>query len=233
MKTLFWTGSVCGSASHGQLAIWRWWNYYRQHSGALGITHWAVFNDGARNLPVEFFVAAQDGTGAITTLSPNRLNLVFYVEHLGRTNTHLFPGFWRNLLTAIRVCQEQDFDRFILCEYDCFILSADMLYEVGATRSGLTAYWCPSYEIPETGIVICGRDKFQRLKEQAEALNSKTNPTRDDRFEVAVDWTEVRKNRKGDRYPETTRAVPADAEYVCQLPVHANLAWGRVIEVIE
>ncbi len=233
MKTLFWTGAVTGSSTHGQAAIWRWWNYYRAHESALGITHWAVFNDDYRNLPVEFFVTAQDGDGAITTFAANRLNLVFYKEHLGRRSAHLFPGFWRNLLTAIRVCKEQDFGRFILCEYDCFILSADMLYEIGVTHSGLVTYWCPTYGIPESAIVICGKDKFDRLEEQARSLQAKENPGENDRFEVAMDWTEVRKHRKGDRYVETNRLVPMDAEYHCQLPVHARLAWGRIVEVIE
>lgn len=233
VKTLFWSGSLCASVFHGQAAVWRWWNYYRQHSGALGITHWGVFNDGPLNLPVEFFVDKQEGSGPLRPFAQNKLNLVYHNEHLGRASVHQIPGFWRNLLMAVKVCREQDFDRFVLVEYDCLILSAEMLYEVGATTTGLTCYWCPTYSIPETSVVICGKDRFQRTEEQAQAIFNKTSAGSEDRFETAMDWTEVRKHRKGDRYPETTRAVPADADYVCQLPIHAHLAWGRVIEVLE
>lgn len=233
MKTLFWTGSLCGSAFHGQAAVWRWWNYYRQHAGALGVTHWGVFNDGPKNLPEEFFVDKQEGSGPLRPFERNKLNFVFHVEHLGRRSVHQIPGFWRNLLTALRVCREQEFDRFVLVEYDCLILSPEMLYEVGQTATGLTCYWCPMYSIPETSVVICGKDRFQRTEEQARAVFNKENAGSDDRFEVAMDWTEVRKHRKGDRYPESTRAVPPDADYVCQMPIHAQLAWGRVIDVLE
>lgn len=233
VKTLGWTGSVCSSPQHGQQAIWRWWNYYQQHGEALGITHWGVFNDGPDNLPVEWFVNKWDATKGVGTFEPNRLNLVHWPEKLGRTNVHHVPGFWRNLLGALTVCRDQGFDRFVLLEHDCFVISAELLFEIGRTASGMVCYWCPAYGMPETSIVICGKDRYQRTIEQAQCLLEKVNPTELDRFETAMDWTEIRKQRKGDRYPEVGRAFPADAEYLCQLPIHARMAWGGVIEVLQ
>lgn len=230
MKTLFWTGSLAGSAFHGQARFWRWWYYYRQHAGALGITHWAVFNDGPLNPPVEFFVDRHNGDGDIAAFKENRLNYVSWNEHLGRRDVHQIPGFWRNLLGALRVCREQGFERFIQVEADCLILSADMLYEVGNTKSGAICYWCPHYEMPESAVIVCGQDRFARFEEQARAIFSKTSCGPEDRFETAMDWTEIRKNRKGDRYPEFTSNVPNDADFVVQLPIQSHLAWGRVVE---
>jgi hypothetical protein len=232
VKSLFWTGAVLGSERHGQSALWRWWNYYRQHRAALQITHFAAFNDGSSNLPVEWFVKAQNADQRFEPLMENRLNLIFHREHLGRRDIHCAPGFWRNLLTAVRLCQEQEFERFIICEYDCFLVSPEMLYEVGSTNSGLVCYWCPTYDMPETAIVICSKDRFTRTGEQAQAVFQKQTWGAADRFEVAMDWTEIRKGRKGDRYGETYRPIPADADYVCQLGTHANMLPGGGIEAL-
>lgn len=233
MKTLFWTGACLHHPAHGQAAIWRWWNHYRQHRDALGITHFAAFNDGGTNLPVEFFAPCFDGSKSIPDFSIDRLNVVYWPDHIGFSDVHNRRGFWRNLMTCLDLCWKQDFGRMVLVEADCLITSPSLMLEIGATEVGSVCYWCPTYNIPDTSIVIVGRDHYGLVKKKAEEIFNKTNCTADDRFEVAMDWTVVRTHRKGDRYPEFGRYAPGDAEYIAQLPINARVTFDRHIEVIS
>ena len=218
MKTLFWTGSACASPRHGQARVWRWWYYYQPHQAALGVTHWAVFNNGDTHLPVEAWATRHDASLPLPELCEKKLHVIYHAPELKRADVHNYDGFWRNLQSALRVCAEQAFDRFIQIEGDAYILNPNLFIEIGGTTSGLVTYWSPGHNIPESAIVICSADHFKRLAEVVDAIRAKSGGcTAADRFEVAAPWTDIRKDRKGDRYPEFGPSVPADAQYCTQL----------------
>jgi hypothetical protein len=232
MKTLLWTGAAMGLPTHGQSIVFRWWNYYRVHREAMDVTHFAAFNDGDKNLPVELFVRMQNANSPASydPFSENCLNLVYWPDHIGfgdPPNLHR-RGFWRNVFKAVEVCQQQDFDRMILIEADTLIMGPDMLFEIGKTTTGATAYWCPAHGIPESSICIFGKDKFQALADFAS-----DERRRDKGFESGMDWTEVRKHRVGDRYPEWTQSIPTNAEYCVQVMSWALLRWGGKLETFR
>lgn len=198
----------------------------------MGITHYAAFNNGDSNLPVEFFVNKHNGAEVIQDFVPERLNVVWWKDCLEWKDVHNRPSFWRNLSTATDVCVKQGFDRCVLIATDAVILSPDMLYEIGRTEVGCVAYWSAAYGFPETAFCIFGKDKFGYLSQKAKEIYAKERCTEIDRFETVIDWTVIRNHRKGDRYPEFAKAVPADAEYCCQIGINGRISPSHAIEAI-
>lgn len=233
MKSLLWTETCLHHPNYGQAALWRWWYYYQQHKDAMGITHFAAFNNGDSNLPVEYFAPKHDGAQPIPDFAPDRLNVVYWKEFLEWRDVHNRPSFWRNLATATDLCFKQGIDRFILIATDAVILSPEMLYEIGKTEVGAVAYWSPHHNIPETAICIVGKDYYNHFSKRAKELLIKPQCTEADRFESCVDWTVIRTHRKGDRYPEFTHSIPGDAEYCCQLGIQGRISPSHHVEAIS
>jgi len=233
MKTLF----CCGTATHtgqGQSGLWRWWYYYRPLKEVFGATHYAVNNDGNTNLPNETFVKMHEGEKPINALSEDQLNFVYWSSSLPRKDQYNCPGYYRSVSTLIDIAIQQDFDKFIFIEWDFWVLGSEMVREISQIKQGLIAYWVPHYIFPECCIIVGGRDRMKAAKEAADRMGSTESITAKTIAEVSFPWTEVRKHRIGDRYPEFTELLPLDAEYCAQLPntqvVHNRkldrLAWS-------
>lgn len=232
MKTLF----CCGTATQtgqGQSGLWRWWFYYRPFKEQFGATHFAVNNDGNVNLPTETFVKLHDGTKPIDPLSEDQLNLIHWPNSLPRQSQYACPGYYRSVSTLTRVAMEQGFDKLVYVEWDFWVLAEEMMREIACVDHGLIAYWVPFYVFPECNIIVCAKDQFKALKDKSDQLGAKTDMTAETIAEITFPWTEVRKHRVGDRYPEHTDLLPLDVEYCAQLPntqlVHkrklVRLAW--------
>lgn len=230
MKTLF----GCGTAMHtsqGQSGLWRWFYYYRAFQSLFRATHYATNNDGCENLPIEPFVRRYPGERQIPPLSQDQLSLIYWPAPLPH-RLYDCPGYCRTVSTLARIALEQDFDKLIYVEWDFWILSEAMMREIADIQHGLVTYWSPRYGFGESNLIICGRDQLDILRRSADE-SSKSNLTKTEIPEWSWPWTEVRKHREGDRYPEVTDSLPRSADYCGQLPgSHAiynrsiiRLAW--------
>jgi len=217
VKTLF----CCGTAtqtSQGQSGLWRWWYYYRPLKDLFGATHYAVNNDGNVNLPNERFVKLHDGTKPIDTLNEDQLNVIHWPTSLPRKSQYACPGYYRSVSTLADIAVRQNFDKLVYIEWDFWVLSTEMMREIARVEHGLIAYWVPFYVFPECNIIVCGKDQMKCLKVYSDRLGAKEDMTAETIAEVTFPWTEVRKHRIGDRYPEHTDLLPMGAEYCAQLP---------------
>jgi hypothetical protein len=217
MKVLF----CCGVATHaslGQSSLWRWWYYYRPLKELFGATHYAVSNEGDTNLPTELFVKLHKGDAVIGALSENQLNIVYWPEILPRKSRYINPGYHRHVSALVRIALEQDFDKIVYIEWDFWVLAREMMREIARINHGLITYWSPLYAFPDCNIIICCKDRFQALKTASDEAREKTNATSADIPELCFPWTEVRKHRVGDRYPEKSDVLPLTAEYCAQMP---------------
>ena len=127
------------------------------------------------------------------------------------------------------IAVRQGFDKLVYIEWDFWVLSTEMMREISQITSGLIAYWVPFYVFPESNIIVCGRDQMKALKVYSDRLGAKEDMTADTIAELTFPWTEVRKHRVGDRYPEYTDRLPMDVQYCAQLPnTHAVYNRGLV-----
>jgi hypothetical protein len=232
LKTLVCCGTATGT-SLGQAALWRWWFTYGPRRHALGATHFAVSNDGCTNLPVERFVDIKEYSERTSVESGERLTFVYHRNHLGRCGMLGYAGFWRNLSALAMISIHNRFDRMIYIEWDFFILSDSMLHEAKNTNTGLVCYWCPRYGFPESGMFVCSSGHMESLLEIAMA-NTEACLTKDATvIERCVPWTEIRKNRVGDRYPEYLDSIPQNADYCAQLPIASGLFSRKAVRIVQ
>lgn len=227
MKTLF----CCGTATHtsqGQAGLWRWWYYYRPLASLFKATHFAVNNDGEVNIPNETFVHKINGPTGIVSFRSEQLNFIHWPTSLPRVDQYTCPGYYRSLYTLTKAAREQDFDKLIFVDWDFWVLSQDMMTEVAAIDHGLVAYWVPRYLFAESNLIICGKDQFTVLEDAARINANTPKLTVDTIAENGFPWTEVRKHRVGDRYPEFTMDLPKNADYCAQLPLD-EVVYNRSI----
>jgi hypothetical protein len=166
-------------------------------------------------------------------LSEDQLNLIHWSSSLPRKSQYACPGYYRSVSTLTELAFQQNFDKIVYIEWDFWVLSAEMMREIARVDHGLITYWSPRYLFPDCNIIVCARDQMKVLKEFSDRLGAKEDMTAETIAEVTFPWTEVRKHRVGDRYPEVTMDLPLDVEYCAQLPntevVHraklVRLAW--------
>lgn len=193
----------------------------------FGATHFAVNNDGRTNLPNEQFVRLCDGTENIPSFSQDQLTVIHWSDALPRIDQWTCPGYYRSLYTLARCAKEQNFDKLIYCEWDFFVLNRAMMEEIAAIDHGLIAYWVPRYLFAESNLIICGKEHFQVLLDAA-VTNSDKALTTETIAENSFPWTEVRKHRVGDRYPEFREDIPLNADYCAQVPVDMTVLNGTL-----
>ncbi len=233
MKTLF----GCGTAMHtrrGQSALWRWWFYYRPYKDLFGATHYAFNNDGHDNLPTENFIQKHPGEQQpIPPLAEDLLTMIYWQNTLGRSGLYAYPGFWRSVLVLAQIAKAQEFDRLIFVEWDFFIISETMMREIGSTTTGLMTYWVPKYNLPESAFIFCGRDQLETLEQTCLHVLSLKQLGKEHGAEFIIPWTDVRKHRVGDRYPEHLQSIPLDADYCAQVPISKAIHKHELIPLVS
>lgn len=176
---------------------------------------------------------AYNGAKPIPVLSEDQLNLVFWPNSLPRRGRFDCPGYYRSLNTMARIALEQNFDKLIYVEWDCWVLSTEMMREIARIDHGLIAYWSPSYLFPECNLIVAGKDQFSALKLVSERFRSKEVAVFEDVPEKAILWTEVRKHRVGDRYPDWESKLPLNVEYCAQLPNTEIVYNGKLVQLAQ
>jgi hypothetical protein len=232
MKTLF----CCGTATHtsqGQAGLWRWWYYYRPLASQFGATHFAVNNDGCGNLPNETFVRRIDGSAGVDRFTKDQLNFIFWPTSLPRIDQFTCPGYYRSLYTLSKAAREQDFDKLIFIDWDFWVFNVEMMREIAAIDHGLVAYWVPRYLFAESNLIICGKDHFTILEDAAQINASSPRLDIKTIAENGFPWTEVRKHRVGDRYPEYTMELPMGADYCAQLPLDEVIHNQQIVRIAQ
>lgn len=100
-------------------------------------------------------------------------------------------------------------------ESDARVLSDRLAHVLRHAAKGWIALWCPSYQVPEPSIQVIHRDSLAAAV--AFAAKRPTLNMTGKGPELLLPFTKVERRLIGDRYAEFGRAVPAGADYACQI----------------
>jgi hypothetical protein len=132
-----------------------------------------------------------------------------------------------------KAAKDQGFDKLIYAEWDFWIISEDMLREIASIDHGLVGYWVPRHMFVESNLLVCCSDQFDVLAEVAQSIGAKKDCKAEDIAEFSFPWTEVRKNRTGDRYPEFAKEIPIGADYCAQLPLSQVIHRKSLMQIAQ
>lgn len=105
-----------------------------------------------------------------------------------------------------------DYERIFYIDTDAYPLSERFRQYMLSLTSGWTAFWCPSQNFPENGIMVICKDQFEKYKNINFLSLNKT-----DIAEKLMPYTQINKDFIGDRYQEYMPDLPENADYAVQV----------------
>lgn len=210
---------------------WRTWlKYYSERQELFGAERIFLIDDGTPIEDIKLDVIIINADELPDTLPPGKV-LFRFTEHLGRRSLREFPGWWRSFTFASRIQEKYSFDKIIHIESDAFVLSPRMAEYIKRLATGWTAFFCPSYKLPETAIQIICKDSLQELRKFWEYGNEFWQ--RSLLAERTLPFTEIKKDFIGDRYGERyeeyrRRARAEQIDYVCQ--AHSTMIFSNKLK---
>jgi len=206
----------------------KWVNYYESVSDQFGAQFLCLIDDGSvePSLIDEHFLMAENLPSSLE----RKINLIHFEEHLGRSSTETYPGWWRSFLFSIKVARQYGFDKIIHIESDCFIFSKQLADFIKNVESGWVSLYCHYHNWPETSVQVICRDQFDQL-EKLYNKGYQTGFIFEDFAERLLPFTQVEKKFFGDRYGElpiflnlqNVIFIPDQIDYIAQLPILLRL----------
>ncbi len=156
-------------------------------------------------------------------LPPTRPLMVRFGNRLGRSAVDNYPGWWRSFLFSVLVAGNYGCRKIVHIESDAYVLSRRMVEFIRRRDSGWTAFWCPRWNFPETGIQVVCEDRFDAMRGMWEAGWERHAGKYAERI---LPFTDVVKDPHGNRYGEFRTRIPGFADFAMQVsPAHK--VWFR------
>jgi hypothetical protein len=194
-------------------------NYYKKVSPFLGVTKIVLIDDGS---PEEFLSLL--GIPIFDALEiPRELPhvcVVSFRNHLGRSSTHVYPGWWRSFSFSSVLAETYGFKKIVHIESDAYVLSSKMADVIKKEASSWCVFWSAGYAMPETSLqIIC--KTYIKLLSTIFLAGEIFYTTASIDAEHILEYTKVIKEMTGDRYGEAVThgkevVIPETADFCCQ-----------------
>jgi hypothetical protein len=215
MKTLIFCTSFARARDTWNARYRRWVDAIR--ASALHVNQILIVDDGSPVLPnwPDVTVVHEGGTQQPEQLAcSDPLVLYHFVDNLGRKEIYDFPGWYRSFSFGCRYAKSHGFDKVIHLESDAYLTSYRMQNYANILAGGWTALWCPKYNFPEIAVqIIAG----QEIDDLAAFMSVPYSKYIRKNHELMLPFTYVEKNFVGDRYGESMRDIPREADYAAQV----------------
>ena len=155
--------------------------------------------------------------------APARPLLVSFATRLGRSAVDNYPGWWRSLLFSFLVAKHYGCRKIVHVESDAYLLSHRMLDFINARASGWTAFWCPRWNFPETGIQVVCADRFDQMRAMWDAGWARHAGQYAERV---LPFTDIVRDPHGNRYGEFRTRIPGFADFAMQVSPRQNV-WFK------
>lgn len=152
--------------------------------------------------------------GAPLPAAPARPLMVRFASRLGRRAVDDYPGWWRSFLFSVLVAKHYGCRKIVHVESDAYLLSRRMLDFINARASGWTAFWCPRWNFPETGIQVVCADRFDQMRGMWDAGWARHAGQYAERV---LPFTDVVRDPHGNRYGEFRTRIPGFADFAMQV----------------
>lgn len=146
--------------------------------------------------------------------APARPLMVRFPTRLGRSAVDDYPGWWRSFLFSVVVARHFGCRKIVHVESDAYLLSRRMLDFINARASGWTAFWCPRWNFPETGIQVICADRFDQMRGMWDAGWARHAGKYAERV---LPFTDVVRDPHGNRYGEFRTRIPRFADFAMQV----------------
>lgn len=149
--------------------------------------------------------------------------MIRFANRLGRTAVNDYPGWWRSFLFSVLVARHYRCQRIVHIESDAYVLTRRMVDFINSRRTGWTAFWCPRWNFPETGIQVVCEDRFDAMRGMWDAGWARFAGQYAERL---LPFTEVVKDPHGNRYGEFRTKIPGFADFAMQV-TPAQKVWFK------
>ena len=193
----------------------RWLN----HHAALPFERaiFCMIDDASPYRPDQVKVQTID-IGQPFPVPPLRPLMVRFGSRLGRSAVDRYPGWWRSFLFSVLVARNYRCSKIVHIESDAYVLSRRMIDFINSRKSGWTAFWCPRWNFPETGIQVVCEDQFDRMRGMWDAGWERHVGQYAERV---LPFTDIVKDPHGNRYGEFRTKIPGFADFAMQVgPAH-------------
>lgn len=183
----------------------RYLDYYSELKDKLGFSH--IFlgdNDSSVGNCAELYFKAKD----------TEFSFLHLGEHIERGPGFVYPHLWRGLYSLRRVIGA-GYDKIILIDSDCFVLTQKAADYIKGLTSGWTTLWCPKYNFPEAAIQVLCRDAYPVYYSFINQCEWGARPT-DSPMEILLPFTHTEMSLKCDRWGEERRAQESWMDVYCQ-----------------
>jgi hypothetical protein len=161
--------------------------------------------------------------GAPLPAAPASPLMVRFPTRLGRSAVDDYPGWWRSFLFSVVVARHYGCRKIVHVESDAYVLSRRMLDFINARASGWTAFWCPRWNFPETGIQVICADRFDQMRGMWDAGWARHAGKYAERV---LPFTDVVRDPHGNRYGEFRTRIPGFADFAMQVSPRQQV-WFR------
>ncbi|HEX4986756.1 MAG TPA: hypothetical protein VFV71_11900 [Burkholderiales bacterium] len=219
-ETLVFCTSYVRSRGEWSARYARWIAHHR----ALPFTRplLCLIDDGSPYVPADGSVRVADAAQPLPD-APAVPLLVRFAGRLGRAAVDDYPGWWRSFLFSEVVARRYGCTRIVHVESDAYVLTRRMVDFISARRNGWTAFWCPRWHFPETGIQVVCADRFDAMRALREAGSAGFAGQYAERV---LPFTDVVRDPHGNRYGEFRAKIPGFADFAMQV-TPAHKVWFR------
>lgn len=138
-------------------------------------------------------------------------HIIRYGNHLARGGVQEIPYCWRGMEAVKQLTLV--YDKLLIIDSDCYILSQKLASYVKDLKSGYTALWCAKYGFPEAALTVLCKDAYPKVLNLSipsyDFYNNKP-------MEEILPFTHINKNFIGDRYGETGEPQTKEMDFYCQ-----------------
>lgn len=173
--------------------VFKYLNYYAPLKEEIGFSTFYLADNGSA-LPHLIKIKALEPY-LKTTIETHR-----FLESLfpGKELPNDYPYVWRAFY-HIRALMAY-YDKVIICDSDCFILSKRLANHIRDLKSGYHVMWSALAGYPATELSIICKDAYSDLEEWFDAKTWQERAQERKRFESEPPYTHIEKGFVGDRY---------------------------------
>ncbi len=156
-------------------------------------------------------------------VAPARPLMVRFANRLARSAVDNFPGWWRSFLFSVLVAQNYRCRKIVHVESDAYVLTRRMLDFINSRTMGWTAFWCPRWNFPESGIQVICEDRFEQMRGMWDAGWERHAGQYAERL---LPFTDIVRDPHGNRYGEFRTRIPGFADFAMQVSPRQNV-WFK------
>ena len=232
MKTLIFCTGYASSLEKWEAIYGRWINAVE--SGSLSVDKILIPDDGSPCLPS--WPGIDTLVENLPQTEPHARGVIYqHNTTLGRQAVYVYPGWHRSFMLAAQYARQYGYEKIIHVEADAFLISDRIHQYINDFNSGWVTFWCPRYQLPETAIQVIAGSALNSLYEIIDVPYSKFSGwPADPGIGQRASWlpyTTINKDFHGDRWGETLRMPPKNADYACQIPHTMHCWWLGNISV--